>query len=133
MGWIWFVWLVCTSTIGTCRQIYNEIEIVIEYLGNSLTQTKQKFLRFYILDCWIQIVQFDKQNKRLTKCTLIQIVQFYELLYGLFGFVRNSQKIQNVFQVFFFLSRILLQFPFQLYAWQSTLNNLKYIPLILAI
>ena len=26
-------------------------------------QTKQKFIRLYSLDCWIQIVQFDEKTK----------------------------------------------------------------------
>ena len=42
-------------------------DCVFEFLGNSLTQTKQKFIRLYYLDCWIQIVQFDEQNKMLNK------------------------------------------------------------------
>ena len=42
-------------------------DCVFEFLGNSLTQTKQKFIRLYYLDCWIQIVQFDEQNKMFNK------------------------------------------------------------------
>ena len=38
-----------------------------EFLGNSLTQ-KQKFIRLYYLDCWIQIIQSDEQKKSSTKC-----------------------------------------------------------------
>ena len=40
---------------------------IIAFLGNSLltqtNQTKQKFNKLYYLDCWIQVVQFDEQNK----------------------------------------------------------------------
>ena len=52
-----------------------------EFLGNLIIQTnktKQKLIRLYSLDCWIQIVQFDEQNKCLTKCT--SIVQFNEFV-----------------------------------------------------
>ena len=40
---------------------------LLEFLGNSLTQTNQKFIRLYYLGYWSQIVQFDEQNKSSTK------------------------------------------------------------------
>ena len=63
---------------------------LIEFLGNSLIQTnqtkrtKQIFFRLSCFDCWIQIIQFDEQNKNSTKCIAIQVVRFDELLFCLF-------------------------------------------------
>ena len=69
---------------------YNRVlSSIFEFLGNSLTQTnqtkqtKQLFNRLYYLDCWIHILQFDEQMKRSTKCILVQIIQFDELLFCL--------------------------------------------------
>ena len=46
-------------------------------------QTEQKFIRLYYLDCWIEIIQYGEQNKSSTKCIVVQIIQFYELLFCL--------------------------------------------------
>ena len=46
-------------------KVTDNVSYLFEFLGNSLTQTNQT--RLYLLDCWIQIVQFDEQNKNLTK------------------------------------------------------------------
>ena len=57
----------CTNSRGFSK--FNSLE----FLGNLLTQTnqtKEKFIRLYYLDRWIQKVQFDEQNKSLTKCTM---------------------------------------------------------------
>ena len=65
------------------------LSLQVEFLGNSLTQinqtneTKQMFIRLYHLECWIQIIQSDEQNKSLTKCFIVQIIQFDELLFCL--------------------------------------------------
>ena len=77
-----------SSNIG----IHNFIGGTVEFYGNSLTQTnqtkqtKEKFIRLYYLDCWIDIIQCDEQNKSSTKCIVVQIIQFDELLFCLFFF-----------------------------------------------
>ena len=64
------------------QQIYSFTRQIVEFSGNSLTQTKQELITLYYLDCWNQIVQFDEQNKSLTKCTsYVRTVQCGELLF----------------------------------------------------
>ena len=41
---------------------------------SRLKQTKQKFIRLYYLDCWIQIIQSDEKIKNSTKCFIVQIL-----------------------------------------------------------
>ena len=54
------------------------------------------FIRLYYLDCWIQIIQSDEQNKSSTKCIIVQITQFDELLFVLFDLfgLANFPKTQ---------------------------------------
>ena len=58
---------------------------------NQTKQIKQKLIRLYYLDCWIQIIQCDEHNKSSTKCTVVQIIQFDELLFCFFLFVWVSE------------------------------------------
>ena len=74
----------------TTKQYIHTAIMIVEFLGKSLTQTnktKQMFIRLYYLDCWTQIIQSDKQNKCSTKCIIVQIVQFDELLFCSFRLI----------------------------------------------
>ena len=79
------------------------------FLGNSSTQTnktKQKFIKLYYLDSWMQIVQFDEQ--KFSKMYYIQMIQFDELLFSLFRLIclvyanfLTTQITINIFQIKF--------------------------------
>ena len=78
---------------------------IIEYYGKSLTQTnqtKQKFISLYYLDCWIERIQCDEQKKSSTKCIVVQMIQFDELLFCLICLgKRISIKLNLTIRVIF--------------------------------
>ena len=84
----WFTLIDCVKFQPESRIIVM-MKYTVEFYGNSLTQTnqikqtKQKFIRLYYLDCWIEIIQCDEENKSSTKCIVVQIIQFDELLFCL--------------------------------------------------
>ena len=62
---------------------------LFEVLENSLdlTQTNQIKQEFLRLDCWIQKVQFDEQNKSLTKCTMSKYYNLMNFCFACFVWV----------------------------------------------
>ena len=77
------------------KKIDNNYQLGFRKFANP---NKQKFMELYYSDCWIQIVQFDDQNKSLQNvvCPNTTVLGTFVLfnLFGLCDFPENSNDIK---------------------------------------